>query len=168
MTYRIVETGQIDITLDPFPEFHGIIGGVTFTVRGQAEDGQRFLDCFQLQQLFLQNERGLQPFAWGGGGNQIFFENKIFVTLNHIALLRIGNHSFQLISDALLGQSASKLFGRAGLRAIEHHQTAAGRLQFLDERVVHRLECIDLCWPAADWKCLALIAVSFFLVENIE
>lgn len=52
-TYRIVQTTQIDITLDPFPELHCIISWITLTVCGQTEDGQRLLDGFQLQEFFL-------------------------------------------------------------------------------------------------------------------
>lgn len=59
LTYRIIETSQIHVTLDPVPELHCIVGRIALTVGGQTEDSQRLRNGLQLQELFLLDLVGI-------------------------------------------------------------------------------------------------------------
>lgn len=48
-TYSIIQSGEIGISvLKPFIEVHGVIGGVAFTIGGEAKNGQGVGYFFQI------------------------------------------------------------------------------------------------------------------------
>ncbi|CAG2174761.1 unnamed protein product [Oppiella nova] len=81
--------------LEPFVKLLCVISGISLTIRGHREHGDRVLDFSQLRELL------------------------------HIALFGVGDHRFHTITRGLFGQTGGKLFGGSRLGAIKHDHISA-------------------------------------------